>query len=109
MRAFRATHPLKHIIVDGVGWDYIASGEGERRSFSCLAGRWSASPCSRIPTFEDRYRIIAPSYASVPTAVQLLDGLAGILDAEECARRTCSGLPTAGWWRSASCVAIPSG
>lgn len=37
---------------------------------------------TRIPTFEDRYRIIAPSYASVPTAVQLLDGLAGILDAE---------------------------
>ena len=45
LRAFQATHPLKHIIVDGVGWDYIASGEGER-SF-CLVGRWSASPCSR--------------------------------------------------------------
>jgi pimeloyl-ACP methyl ester carboxylesterase len=37
---------------------------------------------TRVPVFEDRYRVIAPSYARVPTAAQLLDGLAGVLDAE---------------------------
>ena len=29
LREFRAAHPLKHITVARVGWDYIASGEGE--------------------------------------------------------------------------------
>jgi pimeloyl-ACP methyl ester carboxylesterase len=37
---------------------------------------------TRIPAFEDRYRVIAPDYAHVSTAAQLLDGLAGVLDAE---------------------------
>ena len=37
---------------------------------------------TRIPAFEGRYRVIAPSYASVSTADELLDGLAGVLDAE---------------------------
>jgi pimeloyl-ACP methyl ester carboxylesterase len=37
---------------------------------------------TRIPTFEEDDRVIAPSYASVSSAVELLDGLAGILDIE---------------------------
>jgi pimeloyl-ACP methyl ester carboxylesterase len=37
---------------------------------------------TRIPAFEDRYRIIAPDYPRVSTAAQLLDGLADVLDAE---------------------------
>jgi pimeloyl-ACP methyl ester carboxylesterase len=37
---------------------------------------------TRIPAFEDSFRVIAPSYASVSTAAELLDGLAGVLDAE---------------------------
>jgi pimeloyl-ACP methyl ester carboxylesterase len=35
-----------------------------------------------MPAFEDRYRVIAPDYPHVSTAAQLLDGLAGVLDAE---------------------------
>ena len=31
-----------------------------------------------IPASEDRYRVIAPSYASVSTAAELLDGLADL-------------------------------
>ena len=37
---------------------------------------------TRMPAFEDRYRVIAPDYPHVSTAAQLLDGLAGVLDAE---------------------------
>jgi hypothetical protein len=29
LREFRARHPLEHVTVAGVSWDYIASGEGE--------------------------------------------------------------------------------
>src|SRR5215211_6675949 len=55
---------------------------GRKCSFSCRVERWSASPSSRMPAFEDRYRVIAPDYPHVSTAAQLLDGLAGVLDAE---------------------------
>jgi hypothetical protein len=37
---------------------------------------------TRIPAFEDRYRVIAPDYQYVSTAALLLDGLGGVLDAE---------------------------
>jgi pimeloyl-ACP methyl ester carboxylesterase len=37
---------------------------------------------TRIPAFEESYRVIAPSYSSVSTATELLDGLAGVLEAE---------------------------
>jgi deazaflavin-dependent oxidoreductase (nitroreductase family) len=83
LREFRATHPLKHVIVDGVGWDYIASGEGEEALLILPGGAMvGEAGFTRIPAFEDGYRVIAPSYASVSTAAELLDGLAGVLDAE---------------------------
>jgi deazaflavin-dependent oxidoreductase (nitroreductase family) len=83
LREFRGTHPLKHATVDGVGWDYIAGGEGEEALLILPGGAMvGEAGFTRIPTFEDRYRVIAPSYASVSTAAQLLDGLAGVLDAE---------------------------
>jgi pimeloyl-ACP methyl ester carboxylesterase len=37
---------------------------------------------TRIPAFEDRYRVVAPDYAQVSDAARLLDGLTGVLDAE---------------------------
>jgi hypothetical protein len=83
LREFRATHPLKHTTVAGVGWDYIASGEGEEALLLLPGGAMvGEAGFTRIPAFEDRYRVIAPSYASVSTAARLLDGLAGVLDAE---------------------------
>ena len=83
LRWFRATHPPKQTTVDGVRWEYIACGEG-KEAFLILPGGAMAGEAgfTRIPAFEDRYRVIVPSYASVPTAVELLDGLAGVLDAE---------------------------
>ena len=60
---------------------------------------------TRIPAFEYRYRVIAPSYASVSTAAGLLDGLAASWTPRGSRPRTCSVRPTAGLWRKVSCVA----
>ncbi|MDF2704265.1 MAG: hypothetical protein K0S10_3211, partial [Rubrobacteraceae bacterium] len=83
LRKFRATHPPKHTTVSGVGWDYLASGEGEE-AFLLLPGgaMVGESLFTRIPAFEESYRVIAPSYAPVSSAAELLDGLAGALEAE---------------------------
>jgi pimeloyl-ACP methyl ester carboxylesterase len=76
-------HPPKRVTVDGVGWEYIASGDGEEALLILPGGAMvGEAGFTRIPAFEDRYRVIAPSYASVSTAAELLDGLVGVLDAE---------------------------
>ena len=82
LRKFRATHPTRHTTVNGVDWEYIVGGEGE--AFLILPGGAMVGEAgfTRIPAFEDRYKVIAPSYASVSSAAELLDGLAGVLDAE---------------------------
>src|SRR5215208_3974556 len=83
LREFRATHPPKHITVAGVGGDYIACGEGEEALLLLPGGAMvGEAGFTRIPAFEDRYRVIAPDYPRVSTATLLLDGLAGVLDAE---------------------------
>jgi pimeloyl-ACP methyl ester carboxylesterase len=80
---FRATHPLEHVTVAGLSWDYIASGEGNEALLLLPGGAMvGESLFTRIPAFERDYRVIAPSYASVSTATELLDGLAGVLEAE---------------------------
>ena len=79
MREFRTTNPPKHVTVDGVGWEYIASGGGEEDLLILPGGAMVAEAgFTRIPASEDRYRVIAPSYASVSTAAELLDGLADL-------------------------------
>jgi pimeloyl-ACP methyl ester carboxylesterase len=84
LREFRTTHPPKRVSVDGVRWEYIASGEGEKALLILPGGAMvGEAGFTRIPAFEDRYRVIAPSYAYVSTAAELLDGLAGVLDAEQ--------------------------
>jgi pimeloyl-ACP methyl ester carboxylesterase len=84
LRKFRATHQPEHVTVKGVTWDYIASGEGSEGLLLLPGGAMvGESLFTRIPAFEDRYRVIAPDYPYVSTAALLLDGLAAVLDAEE--------------------------
>src|SRR5215203_5266407 len=83
LRKFRATHQPKHITVKGVNWDYIVSGEGGETLLLLPGGAMvGEAGFTRIPAFEDRYRVIAPDYPEVSTAAELLDALAGVLDAE---------------------------
>ena len=81
LREFRAAHPSKRVTVGGVGWEYIASDE---EALLILPGGAMVGEAgfTRIPAFEDRYRVIAPDYPRVSKAAQLLDGLPGVLDAE---------------------------
>jgi pimeloyl-ACP methyl ester carboxylesterase len=66
-----------------VNWDYIASGEGGEGLLLLPGGAMvGEAGFTRIPAFEDRFRVIAPDYPDVSTAALLLDGLAGVLDAE---------------------------
>jgi deazaflavin-dependent oxidoreductase (nitroreductase family) len=83
LREFRATHPSRGVTVAGVNWNYTAGGEGGEALLLLPGGAMvGESLFTRIPAFEDSYRVIAPSYASVSTAAELLDGLAGVLEAE---------------------------
>jgi deazaflavin-dependent oxidoreductase (nitroreductase family) len=83
LREFRAAHPLERATVNGVGWSYVASGAGEEALLLLAGGAMvGEAGFTRIPAFEDRYRVIAPDYPEVSTAAELLDGLAGVLDAE---------------------------
>jgi hypothetical protein len=61
LRKFRATHQSKHITVKGVNWDYIVSGEGGEALLLLPGGAMvGESLFTRIPAFENRYRVIAP-------------------------------------------------
>jgi pimeloyl-ACP methyl ester carboxylesterase len=83
LRGFRAAHPPRYVTLDGVAWEYVVGGDGEEALLILPGGAMvGEAGFTRIPAFEKRYRVIAPSYAPVPTAAQLLDGLAGVLDAE---------------------------
>ena len=83
LREFRAAHPPRHVNVGGVRWEYLVGGEGEETLLILPGGAMvGEAGFTRIPFYEEDYRVIAPSYARVSTAADLLDGLAGVLDAE---------------------------
>lgn len=82
---FRVIHPVKRITVGGTVWEYIATGRGPE-SLLILPGLLGSGETSfqHMGLLEREYRVIAPSYPATITGVtQLLDGLRGILDAEQ--------------------------
>lgn len=84
---FRRTHPLKHLAVGGAHWEYIACGQGDQ-ALLILPGALSVGE-STFPitsSFENDYRIIAPSYALTLTMAGLCDGIASILEVEGLSR-----------------------
>jgi len=81
---FRTTHPVKSAVVAGASWEYIACGRGE--TLLILPGLLGIGEMSfdHILAFESEYRVIAPTYPfAVTTVVQLMEGIAGILDGED--------------------------
>lgn len=57
MSELRTTHPPKRVSVDGVGREYIASGDREETLLILGDGRGGRF----YPAFEGRYRVIEPS------------------------------------------------
>lgn len=81
---FRATHPIKHTVVLGVRWEYIAAGHGSE-ALLILPGLLGLGEMSfqHIRAFETEYRVIAPSYPfEITTMPQLTDGVVAILKTE---------------------------
>src|SRR5262245_22534 len=83
LRKFRFPHKYKHLLVDGAEWEYISCGRGEQ-TLLVLPGGLSVgeSAFPFITAFENKYRIIAPSYALSLTMTGLCDGIARILETE---------------------------
>ena len=85
LRRFRATHPLKSFILDGVTWDYLLGGQG-RETLLILPGLLGVAEMSfqHSAIFENTYRVIVAGYPfGVGTLDQLVGGLAALLDAEQ--------------------------
>lgn len=84
LESFRATHPVKHVILYAVRWEYIASGHGSE-ALLILPGLLGIGEMSfqHIQAFENDYRVIGPSYPfELTTVEQMADGIAAILDTE---------------------------
>ena len=81
---FRAAHPVKHTMVAGANWEYLACGRGAE-TLLILPGLLGIGEMSfhHILAFEGEYRVIAPTYPFAATTMTLLmEGIAGILDVE---------------------------
>jgi pimeloyl-ACP methyl ester carboxylesterase len=84
LAAFRASHLPRHRFIRGVRWTYLASGTGPE-ALLMLPGApgLSETAFQQIPVFDRHFRVIAPDLpAAVTSVADLVDGLAGILDAE---------------------------
>ncbi len=89
---FRLMYPYKHHFVAGTHWNYLSSGQGEETLLLLPGGlRLAETTFKLITAFEDEYRVISPAYPPVPTVSQLLDGIAGILEAEHIHQVTVVG------------------
>jgi pimeloyl-ACP methyl ester carboxylesterase len=80
---FRLSHPTRRALAGGVFWDYLAAGSGDS-ALLLLPGALGAAqlPWQAVERFARRYRVIAPSYPTLPTLAQLADGLVDLLDRE---------------------------
>jgi pimeloyl-ACP methyl ester carboxylesterase len=90
---FRATHPTVCATAEGIEWEYIACGQGDR-ALLILPGLFGVGEMSfeHILAFEDVYRVIVPSYPPAITCVpELIGGIVGILDAERIDRAQVLG------------------
>lgn len=84
MYKFRAEHPVKHINLAGVEWEYISCGHGTQTLLLLTGGlRLAETALGLIQLFEDAYRVITPTYPALSTMDELVNGIAAILDVEQ--------------------------
>lgn len=80
---FRARHPTSQIEVDGVRWEYIASGCGDKTLLLLNGGmRVAETAFAYVELFEPHYRLLVPTYPPLWSVDVLTDGIRAILDAE---------------------------
>ncbi len=83
LQAFRETHPYKKIVINGLQWEYISSGQGDQ-ALLILGGGLSLGESSfrSILHMENRYHVISPSYPATDNTDLVLQGLQAILREE---------------------------
>ncbi len=81
LRTFRQTHPASFITVDGHSWEYIDYGQGQPILWLVGGLRVADAAFRSIPMLDESFRILAPSYPSLPTMAEIVEGLVAILDA----------------------------
>lgn len=85
--AFRANHPLSHVMHNDTDWTYITAGTGEQAVLLLVGGLRTADAAWRnIPMLTDEFRVITPTYPEAPTMEALTDGLAAVLASESIER-----------------------
>jgi pimeloyl-ACP methyl ester carboxylesterase len=91
-RQFRTEHDFKHLIQDGVTWNYYDLGSGpETRLVLTGALAIPYFDWHHLLRFAQTHRVIAPCYPAVDTMDALCDGLAGILRHEGIERAHVQG------------------
>jgi len=85
---FRRTHPLSVLDVNGVRWEYIASGSGPL--LVILGGGLSTAESAfrSILRLEDRFRVISPNYPPEKQLDVITQGLAALIAHEGAAADT---------------------
>ncbi len=83
LQEFREAHPVQHLGVDGVTWEYVAMGEGEG-AILFLHGMTGAYDIwwNQLNAFEDDYHLISVTYPAVDTFDEMSAGVLAILEKE---------------------------
>ncbi len=83
LRDFREAHPVQHLDVDGVTWEYIAMGQGEE-TILFLHGMTGAYDIwwNQLNAFENDYRLISVTYPAVDNFSDMSAGVLAILENE---------------------------
>lgn len=83
LKDYRATHPPRHVMWNGLTWTYTVSGTGTQPVLWLVGAlRVGDAAFRSIPLLEDGFKLIVPDYPPVMTMAELTDGLAAILTAE---------------------------
>ncbi len=98
LQKFRAEHPAKSLKVNGIAWEYIASGKGQE-TIIFLHGMTGAYDIwwQQMEDLQDQYRLISVTYPTVDSLEKLSDGVVAILDTEGAKRVHIVGTSLGGY------------
>lgn len=82
LQEFRSRFAEQRAMLSGTAWSYLDGGSGPEAPLLLLTGAACFAEMSwrSIEHFAQRRRVIAPDYPAKDTMVELVDGIAGVLD-----------------------------
>lgn len=99
LQDFRTMHPVQHMDVAGVTWEYVAFGQGTE-TIVFLHGMTGAYDIwwNQMDAFQDTYRVISVTYPAVDTLEEMSIGLLAILEKEGVAQFNVVGSSLGGYF-----------